>query len=79
MALWYHDTMDQKAMTLRLSNNQAKELALAATVRGTSVAQEVRDAIAARIEELRRDEVFQARLRESLERNRELLESLAST
>jgi hypothetical protein len=44
-----------------------------------TVAEEVRRAIQARIDALRADPDFQARLRDHLERNREILEGLAST
>jgi hypothetical protein len=44
-----------------------------------TVAEEVRKAIQARIDALRADPDFQARLRDHLERNREILKGLAST
>jgi predicted transcriptional regulator len=50
-----------------------------AQVNGVTVAEEVRKAIQARIAALRADPDFQARLRDHLERNREILEGLAST
>ena len=50
-----------------------------AQVNGVTVAEEVRKAIQARIDALRADPDFQARLRDHLERNREILKGLAST
>ena len=46
---------------------------------GVTVAEEVRKAIQGRIDALRADPDFQARLRDHRERNREILEGLAST
>jgi predicted DNA-binding protein len=70
---------DRKAMTLRLPPEQASALEAVAQVNGVTVADEVRKAIQARIDALRADPDFQARLRDHLERNREILEGLAST
>jgi predicted DNA-binding protein len=68
-----------KAMTLRLPPDQASALEAVAQVNGVTVAEEVRKAIQARIDALRADPDFQARLRDHLERNREILNGLAST
>ena len=70
---------NRKAMTLRLPPEQASALEAVAQVNGRTVADEVRAAIQTRIDELRADPDFQARLRDHLERNREILEGLAST
>ena len=70
---------DRKAMTLRLPPEQASALEAVAQVNGVTVAEEVRKAIQARIDALRADPDFQARLRDHLEHNREILEGLAST
>jgi hypothetical protein len=70
---------NRKAMTLRLPPDQASALEAVAQVNGVTVAEEVRNAIQARIDALRADPDFQARLRDHLERNREILEGLAST
>ena len=72
-------TQNPKAMTLRLSPEQADALEAAAQVNGVTVAEEVRVAIWARLDALRADSEFQARLRDHLERNREILEGPAST
>jgi predicted DNA-binding protein len=69
----------RKAMTLRLPEDQANALEAVAQVNGVTVAEEVRKAIQARIDALRADPDFQARLRDHLERNREVLKGLAST
>lgn len=70
---------DFKAMTLRMDDELAGDLELAARVEGVSANEMVRRAIAARIEELRNDEDFQLRLKQSIERDREILERLART
>ncbi|HEV8651437.1 MAG TPA: hypothetical protein VG276_19075 [Actinomycetes bacterium] len=69
----------RKAMTLRLPPEQASTLEAVAQVNGVTVAEEVRAAIQARIDALRADPDFQARLRDHLERNQEILKGLAST
>jgi predicted DNA-binding protein len=70
---------DRKAMTLRLPPDQASALEAVAQVNGVTVAEEVRKAIQARLDALRADPDFQARLRDHLERNREILKGLAAT
>ena len=70
---------NRKAMTLRLPPDQASALEAVAQVNGVTVAEEVRKAIQARIDALRADPDFQSRLRDHLERNREILKGLAST
>jgi predicted DNA-binding protein len=72
-------TDNRKAMTLRLPPDQASTLEAVAQVNGVTVAEEVRKAIQARIDALRADSDFQARLRDHLERNQEILKGLAST
>lgn len=72
-------TDDRKVMTIRLPPDQASTLEAVAQVNGATVAEEVRKAIQARIDALRADPDFQARLRDHLERNREILNGLAST
>ena len=69
----------RKAMTLRLSQDQASALEAVAQVHGVTVAEEVRAAIEDRIKALRGDPDFQERLRQSLERNQQILKGLAST
>jgi len=69
--------MDGKAKTLRLSQEQAEWLEAVAQADGVPVAEAVRTAIAAHIEQRRKDQVFQKRLRESLDRNQRIVEKLA--
>lgn len=68
---------ETKAMTLRLKGKQAEELEAIAAVEETSVSDEIRKAIAAHIEAKRKDKDFKARLKRSLERNREILDRLS--
>ena len=69
--------MDRKAMTLRLSQEQAEALEAVAQADGVPVAEAVRMAINEHIERRRKDKAFQDRLRASLERNQRILEKLA--
>jgi hypothetical protein len=66
-----------KAMTLRLSAEQAAELEAVARADEMSVSEEVRIAIAERIERRRKDKKFQERLRRMLQDNARVLERLA--
>lgn len=84
MIPWWYDrgvreghTMDRKAMTLRLSQEQAATLEAVAQADGVPVAEAVRIAINEHIERRRKDKAFQDRLRASLERNQRILEKLA--
>jgi hypothetical protein len=65
------------ARTLRLPQDHDEALREIARIDGIPVSEEIREAIAAHIERRRRDPEFQARLRASLERHRELLDILA--
>ena len=64
-----------KAMTIRLSADQAEELDTIAAVDGQPIAQVIRMAIAGHIEERKRDDAFQEGLRERIERARRMLRS----
>jgi hypothetical protein len=68
-----------KNMTLRLPPNVNEQLEAVAEADGMPVAEAVRVAIAAHIDQRRRDPEFQDRLRASLERHSALLEKLART
>jgi predicted DNA-binding protein len=68
---------DTKAMTLRLSNETAKDLEATAKVDGVTVSEAVREAIETHIENRRNDTDFRDRLKRSIEENKELLERLA--
>jgi hypothetical protein len=65
------------ARTLRLDPGQEEVLREMARIDGIPVSDEIRQAIAAHIDRRRKDAAFQARLLASLERHRELLETLA--
>ena len=69
--------MEQKAFTVRLDADQAADLEAVAAADGVSVAEEVRQAIADRIERRRRDPEFQSRIKAIMEQNRRVLERLA--
>jgi len=69
--------MTTRARTLRLTVEEAEALAAMAGVDELSINEEIRRAIAARIEARRQDADFQSRLQASIERNKEILERLA--
>ena len=71
--------MESKAMTLRLSAEQADELKAVADADGVSVTEAVRQAIDDHIAARAADEEFRARLAASIERNRRILDRLAKT
>ena len=62
-----------KAMTIRLSADQAENLNTIATVQGQAVAQVIRSAISDHIDECKNDSVFQEMLRQRIDRARQLL------
>lgn len=62
-----------KAMTIRLSAEQAEELNTVAAVDGQPVSQVIRSAIAGHIEQRKRDGEFQDGLRQRIERAQRLL------
>lgn len=64
---------NQKAMTIRLSAEQADQLETVASVENQPVSDVIRAAIANHIEAVSKDEVFQAGLRERIERAKGLL------
>jgi predicted transcriptional regulator len=66
-----------KALSLRLSDEQARALDAMAMADETSVSEVIRSAIADRIERRRADRDFQERLQRAVERNREALDLLA--
>ena len=66
-----------KGFTVRLEDEQAEELEAVAKVDGVSVAEEIRQAISARIDERRNDAEFRKRLKQSIEDNKRILERLA--
>ncbi|HET6683974.1 MAG TPA: hypothetical protein VFG75_09790, partial [Gaiella sp.] len=66
-----------KALTLRLSVDQAEALEAVAGVDQVSINEEIRRAIDSHIEARRQDAAFRERLQASIERNKEILERLA--
>jgi predicted transcriptional regulator len=62
-----------KAMTIRLSQEQAEELETVASVDNRPVAEVIRAAIAEHIDARRRDETFRKNLRERIERTQRML------
>ncbi len=62
-----------KAMTIRLSSEQAEALETIATVDDLPMSEVVRAAIAQHIDGRRHDEAFRSSLRERLERAQQLL------
>lgn len=66
-----------KATSLRLSPELAAELAAVARAQGVTISEVVRAAVSDHIASVRSDDRFQARLREQMNKDRELLERLA--
>ncbi|HKO37695.1 MAG TPA: ribbon-helix-helix protein, CopG family [Solirubrobacterales bacterium] len=66
-----------KATSLRLSPEVAAELEAVARALGMTISDVVRAAVSNHIASVRSDDRFQARLREQMEKDRELLERLA--
>lgn len=62
-----------KAMTIRLSAEQAEELETVATVDNQPISEVIRAAIAEHIQERKRDEQFQDSLRQRIERAQQML------
>jgi hypothetical protein len=69
--------MDTKAMTLRLSADQAEALEKVAEVDGVSVSEAIREAIEEHISARAADAEFRARLAASMERNKRILDRLS--
>lgn len=66
-----------KATSLRLSPELAAELEAVARAQGVAISEVVRAAVSDHIAAVRSDDRFQARLREQMKKDRELLERLA--
>ena len=62
-----------KAMTIRLSAEQAEELQTVATVDNRPISEVIRAAIAEHIQERKRDTQFQDSLRQRIERAQQML------
>ena len=65
-----------KATSLRLSPELAAELEAVARAQGVTISEVVRAAVSNHIASVRADDQFQARLREQMDKDRELLERL---
>jgi len=63
----------QKAMTIRLSQEQAEELEMVAAVEQQPVSEVVRSAIAEHIQARKRDRTFQEGLRARIERAQKMI------
>jgi len=70
-----HDMKPAKAMTIRLSADQAEELETIAAVDNQPIAEVIRAAIAEHIEDRKRDLQFQNSLRERIQRVQRMLPS----
>ncbi len=70
----YHDVMKPaKAMTIRLSAEQAEALETVANIEDRPIAEVIRAAIAEHIDSRKKDPSFQQGLKERIERERRLL------
>ena len=71
---WHHEHMKpSKAMTIRLSEEQAHELETVADVDSVAVVEVIRAAIAEHVESRKKDQDFQRSLRERIERVQTML------
>jgi glycerol-3-phosphate dehydrogenase len=70
-------TNETRALTVRLSVEQAEDIETIAQVDGTSIAEEIRAALASHIAARRADADFAKRLRQTVERNQRALERLS--
>lgn len=68
--------MEKKVLTVRLPADQAEELEAVAQIDDVPVAEAVREAIGSHIAARRKDRDFRARLKASVERNRQILDRL---
>jgi hypothetical protein len=73
----YHDVMP-KQTTVRLPEELADEAEAVARVQGTSVNALIVDALKTEIERVRKDKDFTARAERLIERDREILDRLAT-
>lgn len=71
--------MATKMLSLRLPEAQAQDLEMLARVEGVSVNEEIRNAIAERVEAKRADTEFQERLRRLMDQERAVIDRLANS
>ncbi len=64
------------ALTLRLAEDVRRDLETVARAQGTSIAEEIRTAVAAHLERKRRDEGFVRQLESLIDDQREFLDKL---
>jgi len=69
--------METRAFTVRLPTDLAADLEAVAAAEGTSIAEEIRQAIGDRIAAKRTDAEFRARVRSIIDQNQRVLERLA--
>lgn len=68
-----------KMISVRLPQETAEELGLVAEFDGVAVAQEIREAVNLLLEARRNDPAFKEKILSSIEKGRQLLESLGET
>lgn len=68
-----------RAISVRIPDEMVGDLDQIAHISGVSVSEVVRDAICSYLSACRTDERFQARLREQLKKDREVLERLSES
>ena len=73
----YSVDMELRAFTVRLPTDLAADLEAVAAAEGTSIAEEIRQAIGDRITAKRADAKFRARVRSIIDQNQRVLERLA--
>ena len=73
----YSVGMELRAFTVRLPTDLAADLEAVAAAEGTSIAEEIRQAIGDRITAKRADAKFRARVRSIIDQNQRVLERLA--
>jgi hypothetical protein len=71
--------MATKMLSLRLPEAQAQDLEMLARVEGVSVNEEIRNAVAERVEAKRANKEFQERLRRLMDQERAVLDRLANS
>jgi len=70
---------ETRAMTIRLTTQQAEELEKIAQIDHVPIAEAVRQAVTAHIQERRTDPEFQERVRRIIDQDRAILERLAGS
>ncbi len=73
---WYHDIM-AKQTTVRLPDDLADKAEVVARAKGTSVNQLIIDSLSIEIDRVRADSDFMNRVKQIVERDKEILDELA--